>query len=79
MIRQFEGLDLYLPAMLGVACPGPAYAHHRTQCHICWQVAECTDSRAVGLLEREDGEATLVAELNGHQRATYVGLSAGHK
>ena len=46
VIHQFEGLDLYLPADTGHAVVQvAAYAHHRTQSDLCWQVAEGTDPR----------------------------------
>jgi hypothetical protein len=79
VIHQFDGLDLYLPAVLGVARPGAAYSHHRPQRDIRRQVTECTDSRAVGLLERENGKPALIAEMDRDQRPAYVRLSAGYE
>ena len=71
MSRPVESA-LHLPAELGVARPGPTYPHHRSQRDIRRQITEGTDSRAVGLLQGEDGEAALVSEMDGCQRAAYV-------
>jgi hypothetical protein len=79
VIHQLDGFHLHLPAILRVARPGAAYPHHRPQRDIHWQVAEGADSRAVGLLQREDGKAALVAEMDGDQSAAYVRLSAGYE
>src|SRR5947207_7434169 len=50
VIHQLDGLDLHLPAVLGVARPSPAYSNHRPQRDLRRQVTEGTDARAVGLL-----------------------------
>ena len=76
VIDELEGVDAHLPAVLGVADPDATDAHDGAQRHVRRQVTERADSSSVGLLEGEDGEAALIAEVHGHQRAAQVDLSA---
>ena len=71
-IDEFERVDPHLPAELCMPGPDAADPHHSLQRDLQRQLAQCPHPRAICLLEGEDGESPLVAEVNGHQCAAHV-------
>ena len=72
VIDQLKCIDADLPAVLGMTDPRPGQAHDGPQGDVRRQVAQRADPRAIGLLERKDGEPALVAEMDGHQSPNHV-------